>query len=79
VTPNAARSIAPLRGVVAADARPGAEPLPRCATTDVGHHPVVVGTALVACLTIWLGVGAGQPASSHTFTIASLVSKYTCQ
>jgi len=28
---------------------------------------------------ICVGVGAGQPASVHTRTIASLVSKYTCQ
>jgi hypothetical protein len=28
---------------------------------------------------IWLGVGAGQPASRAVRTIASFVSKYTCQ
>lgn len=27
----------------------------------------------------WAGIGAGQPASRHTRTIASFVSKYTCQ
>ena len=32
-----------------------------------------------AIFVIWVGVGAGQPASRATRTIASLVSKYTCQ